>query len=139
MKKKWFLVFFLILNLGFGKSIKSNITKSPKKAFYYSFVPGLGQAYNEKWLKSLIIISLELVSYKSWRNNIYIYSNYEQKDYPLKKHRYLEKRNKYAWWLGIIYIYGMIDSIVDAHLFEFNKLMEESIIENENGEVENEL
>ncbi len=139
MRKKWFLVFFLILNLGFGKSIKSNITKNPKKAFYYSLVPGLGQAYNEKWLKSLIIISLELVSYKSWRNNIYIYSNYEQKDYPLKKHRYLEKRNKYAWWLGIIYVYGMIDSIVDAHLYEFNKLMEESIIENENGEVENEL
>ena len=138
MRKKWFLIFFLILNLGFGKSIKSKITKSPKKAFYYSLVPGLGQAYNEKWLKSLIIISLELVSYKSWRNNIYIYSNYEQEDYPLKRHRYLEKRNKYAWWLGIIYIYGMIDSIVDAHLYEFNNLMEESIIENENGEVENE-
>ena len=139
MRKKWFLVFFLILNLIFGKDIENKITKSPKKAFYYSLVPGLGQAYNEKWLKSLIIISLELVSYKSWRNNIYIYSNYEQNDYPLKRHRYLEKRNKYAWWLGIIYVYGMIDSIVDAHLYEFNKLMEESIIENENGEVENEL
>tara|TARA_B100001250_G_C19571832_1_gene687988 strand:- start:360 stop:776 length:417 start_codon:yes stop_codon:yes gene_type:complete len=138
MRKKWFLVFFLILNLIFGKDIENKITKSPKKAFYYSLVPGLGQAYNEKWLKSLIIISLELVSYKSWRNNIYIYSNYEQNDYPLKRHRYLEKRNKYAWWLGIIYVYGMIDSIVDAHLYEFNKLMEESIIENENEEVKNE-
>ena len=138
MRKKWFLVFFLILNLIFGKDIENKITKSPKKAFYYSLVPGLGQAYNEKWLKSLIIISLELVSYKSWRNNIYIYSNYEQNDYPLKRHRYLEKRNKYAWWLGIIYVYGMIDSIVDAHLYEFNKLMEESIIENQNEEVENE-
>ena len=45
----------------------------------------------------------------------------------MRKHRYLEKRNKYAWWLAIIYIYGMIDSIVDANLSEFNQLMDEKI------------
>ena len=60
-------------------------------------------------------------------NNIHIYKNYEDDQYPLRKHRYLEKRNKYAWWLAIIYIYGMIDSIVDANLSEFNQLMDEKI------------
>ena len=138
MRKKYLLVFFLLLNMSFGKIIEEKITKSSKKAFYYSLIPGFGQAYNEKWLKSLIIVGLEIVSYKSWRNNIYIYDNYDNKDYPLKKHRYLEKRNKYAWWIGIIYIYGMIDSIVDAHLYEFNQLMKEPIIEKKNKEVKNE-
>ena len=37
------------------------------------------------------------------------------------------QKNKYAWWLAIIYIYGMIDSIVDANLSEFNQLMDEKI------------
>jgi len=138
MRKKYLLVFFLLLNMSFGKIIEEKITKSSKKAFYYSLIPGFGQAYNEKWLKSLIIVGLEIVSYKSWRNNIYIYDNYDNKDYPLKKHRYLEKRNKYAWWIGIIYVYGMIDSIVDAHLYEFNQLMKEPIIEKKNKEVKNE-
>ena len=61
------------------------------------------------------------------KQHSHIYNNYENNQYPLSKHRYLEKRNKYAWWLAIIYIYGMIDSIVDANLSEFNQLMDEKI------------
>ena len=45
---------------------------------------------------------------------------------------YLEKRNKFAWWMGIIYIYAMIDAIVDAHLHSFDGLME-SPLEKENS------
>ena len=101
--------------------------KDPKKAFYYSLIPAGGQVYNKKFKKALVIISIEILAYRAWQNNIYIYNNYENNQYPLRKHRYLEKRNKYAWWLAIIYIYGMIDSIVDANLSEFNQLMDEKI------------
>ena len=69
-----------------------------------------------------------LITYDDKNNDgIINYNNYENNQYPLRKHRYLEKRNKYAWWLAIIYIYGMIDSIVDANLSDFNQLMDEKI------------
>ena len=45
----------------------------------------------------------------------------------MSKHRYLEKRNKFAWWVVFIYVYGMIDAVVDAHLNSFNRVMAENI------------
>ena len=96
--------------------------KDPKKAFYFSLMPGMGQAYNGKLLKSAIIIGLEVSAYNAWKNNAEMYEDYHM-DFPLKKHRYLEKRNKYAWWIGIIYVYAMIDAVVDAHLNSFDTLM----------------
>ena len=119
----------LLISVVRGEIPKKEIKKDPKIAFYYSLIPGMGQAYNRKWLKSVIIIGLEVSSYNAWVNNLSIYNNYDAGTYSLKKHRYLEKRNKYAWWLGIIYIYGMIDSIVDAHLHKFDNLMESSLEE----------
>ena len=43
------------------------------------------------------------------------------------KTRYLQKRNKYAWWVIFLYFYGMIDALVDAHLSPFNEVMDEPI------------
>ena len=51
---------------------------------------------------------------------------------PLNK-RYLEKRNKYAWWVIFIYFYSMIDAMVDAHLSPFDQVMN-TIIEDTKGE-----
>ncbi len=98
--------------------------KDSKKAFIYSLFPGMGQAYNGKWIKSALVIGLEASAYVSWQENLKKYRDYNNNDYPLNRHRYLEKRNKFAWWMGIIYIYAMIDAIVDAHLHSFDDLME---------------
>ena len=46
---------------------------------------------------------------------------------------YLEKRNKYVWWIGFIYIYGLIDAIVDAHLHPFEDVMAEELGNNQNS------
>ena len=47
----------------------------------------------------------------------------------------IEKRNKYAWWVGFIYVYGMIDALVDAHLSPFTEVMGSSMgSEQKNGE-----
>ena len=126
MIPKYIFLFFLI-NMVYGKSADLKPKKDPKKAFYYSLIPAGGQVYNKKFKKALVIISIEIMVYRAWLNNIHIYNNYENNQYPLRKHRYLEKRNKYAWWLALIYIYGMIDSVVDANLSEFNQLMDEKI------------
>jgi hypothetical protein len=122
-------IFILILITGFilGQNNKSCKAKKTKVAFYYSLIPGLGQIYNGKWIKSAMFIGLEIASIDAWSKNKSIYNKFENGDYPLRKNRYLEKRNKYAWWIGFIYVYAMIDAIVDAHLYPFDSIMESPI------------
>ena len=110
--------------------------KDSKKAFIYSLLPGMGQVYNGKWIKSALVIGLEASAYVSWQENLKKYRDYYSNDYPLNRHRYLEKRNKFAWWMGIIYVYAMIDAIVDAHLHSFDDLME-SPLDQENSKGNN--
>ena len=131
---------FLLLFLTFGKSQDTTaITiKSPKKAFALSLVPGLGQVYNGKWIKSALIIGLEVSSFMAWKLNLDRYNNYDSNNFPLRKYRYLEKRNKYAWWMGIIYVYSMIDAVVDSHLHSFDHLMNKPIEIIKNSEEKNE-
>lgn len=118
-----------------GQNNESYKTKKPKVAFYYSLIPGLGQVYNGKWIKSAMFIGLEIVSINAWSKNKTIYNKFEDRGYPLRKNRYLEKRNKYAWWIGFIYVYAMIDAIVDAHLHPFESIMESPIESERKGEI----
>ena len=131
---------FLLLFLTVGKSQDTTaITiKSPKKAFALSLVPGLGQVYNGKWIKSALIIGLEVSSFMAWKLNLDRYNNYDSNNFPLRKYRYLEKRNKYAWWMGIIYVNSMIDAVVDSHLHSFDHLMNKPIEIIKNSEEKNE-
>ena len=127
------ILFVLLIGLANGQDLKKERIKDPKKAFYFSLIPGMGQVYNGKLFKSAIVIGLEIAAYNACLNNLDIYNNYENGNYPLRKHRYLEKRNKYTWWVGIIYVYAMIDAVVDAHLYKFDHIMDSSI---ENGKKE---
>jgi hypothetical protein len=122
-----------LIGLSYGQDLRKERIKDPKKAFYFSLIPGMGQVYNGKLLKSAIVIGLEIAAYNACLNNLDIYNNYENGNYPLRKHRYLEKRNKYTWWVGIIYVYAMIDAVVDAHLYKFDHVMDSSL---ENGKKE---
>ena len=117
-------LFVIAINIVLANEERSIENKDPKKAFYFSLVPGMGQLYNGKLIKSAIFIGLEISAYVAWKDNSGKYSSYDSNNYPLKKHRYLEKRNKYAWWIGIIYFYAMIDAVVDAHLNSFDSLMD---------------
>ena len=119
------IILILMIGFVFALPLKEEKLKNSKIAFYWSLVPGLGQAYNGKWVKSISIVGLELAAYDAWNENKFFYNNYKD-TYPLskhRKHRYLQKRNKYAWWIGFIYVYGMIDAVVDAHLHNFDHLM----------------
>ena len=115
------------INIVLANEERSIENKDPKKAFYFSLIPGMGQLYNGKLIKSAIFVGLEISAYVAWKDNSGKYKSYDSNNYPLKKHRYLEKRNKYAWWIGIIYFYAMIDAVVDAHLNSFDSLMDSPI------------
>ena len=122
--RHWIATFLLISTVFALQDTLEVKRKDSKNAFIYSLFPGMGQAYNGKWIKSALVIGLEASAYVSWQENLKKYRDYDSNDYPLNRHRYLEKRNKFAWWMGIIYIYAMIDAIVDAHLHSFDDLME---------------
>ena len=133
IKKSTVLLPLIILPV-FGSSADSTFIKSPKTAFIASVIPGGGQIYNGKLIKGLAIMTLEVMALQLWRENSDIYSGYDSGDYRLAKGRYLEKRNKYAWWVVFLYFYSMIDAIVDAHLSPFNEVMDANIdIEEEKG------
>ena len=114
----------------------SDSIKSPKNAALSSIIPGGGQLYNGKKFKAGLILAGEVLAIVNWHNNSQLYNSYNADndvDYPLPKYRYLEKRNKYVWWIGFIYIYGLIDAIVDAHLHPFEDVMAEELGNNQNS------
>ena len=113
--------------------VDSTLNKNPRQAFLFSLVPGGGQFYNQKYIKGSIVMGLETLALLSWLENSKIYKNYDAEEYPLKQNRYLEKRNKYAWWVIFLYFYSMIDAMVDAHLSPFDDIMSTSI-EDKRGE-----
>ena len=134
MRLQFPIILILMIGFVFALPLKEEKLKNSKIAFYWSLVPGLGQAYNGKWVKSISIVGLELAAYAAWAENKDSYNNFKD-TYPLPKHRYLQKRNKYAWWIGFIYVYGMIDAVVDAHLHNFDHLMASPLENDKKGEI----
>jgi len=122
------LILIVFCSYLFPLEVDSLKAKTPANAAKYGAIfPGGGQVYNGRWLKAAFLLSLEAASIYQWSLNGDIYKNYDSGNYSLRKHRYLEKRNKYAWWAVFIYIYGMLDAVVDAHLNPFNSVMTENI------------
>jgi hypothetical protein len=130
------LFFSLLLSYNLSAQINevdSTLIKNPRQAFLFSLVPGGGQFYNQKYIKGSLVMGLETLALYSWLENSKIYKNYDSEEYSLRQNRYLEKRNKYAWWVIFLYFYSMIDAMVDAHLSPFDDIMSTSI-EDERGE-----
>ena len=124
------LFFSLLLSYNLSAQINevdSTLIKNPRQAFLFSLVPGGGQFYNQKYIKGSLVMGLETLAFYSWLENSKIYKNYDSEEYSLRQNRYLEKRNKYAWWVIFLYFYSMIDAMVDAHLSPFDDIMSTSI------------
>ena len=124
------LFFSLLLSYNLSAQINevdSTLIKNPRQAFLFSLVPGGGQFYNQKYIKGSLVMGLETLALYSWLENSKIYKNYDSEEYSLRQNRYLEKRNKYAWWVIFLYFYSMIDAMVDAHLSPFDEIMSTSI------------
>jgi len=126
MKYCLFLFFIIVISVSKTSAQDSLSIVSPKKAAYSSIIPGGGQLYNRKFIKAGIIIALEGWAFSSYKTNSDYYNNYDS-NLSLSRTRYLQKRNKYVWWMGFIWFYGLIDAIVDAHLYPFQNVMKSSI------------
>ena len=93
-----FLVSFIFSNTYLDIESKKNKSK-------VNVVPILGQINNGKYIKGLLLTSLQGYS-------IYKFSDYN-------KNNQISKRNTYAWWILGLYFYGVIDAYVDSSLKNF--------------------
>jgi len=104
------------------------MTKSPWGAVLRSaIIPGLGQFYNESYLKIPVIWGLGIWFGYEWQqnNNLYVYyrNKYVRTGQSLDKSNrtfYRDQRDLFTIYMVIVYIANLVDAYVDANLFDFN-------------------
>ncbi|MCZ7556829.1 MAG: DUF5683 domain-containing protein [Bacteroidia bacterium] len=109
--------------------------KSPLGAVLRSAIlPGLGQFYNEAYWKVPVVLGLtgfliygvvtEHATYTDYRDqyDASITTDVPSGNLRLKLFRefYRDRRDTYAWWLLIAYLFQIADAFVDAHLYSFD-------------------
>ena len=127
--RKILLIIFLTLILISLSAEEKVIKKQPFKAAVLScFIPGGGQFYNGKYIKSGFILALEgsfigLAAYHHLEAEKY-YDKYKvslsETDYN-EYVKYYERRQSDFFWIGTVIFLSAIDAYVDAHLFDFEE------------------
>jgi hypothetical protein len=150
--KPYYLIFFLAL---FNNLVAQNISnlfindtnklevnalpkldyKSPGKAAIYSAaLPGLGQFYNESYLKIPVIYGVGaffLYEYLSYDKKFNDYSNRFDMSittdnpngnnyYKTYREYYRDQRDAFLWYGGFLYLLNVLDAFIDAHLYSFD-------------------
>lgn len=93
-------------------------TRNPTLALYLSIIPGGGQIYNHKYLKSLIFGGAFVYYSLRYQDAAKTYD----KTMLDSDHR---TRNDQAWMMGLTWALGLIDAYVDAQLYNFDKYIVE--------------
>lgn len=124
------LLFLFLANL-FGQQkmdfrTEEEQLKDPQIALNKALLfPGMGQLYNEQKVKGYTLIAAEIFSLWSFNENRKKYKNYDQNDSNSQEY-YLRERNRFAWIAIGLYFYGILDAVVEAHLDEFDKIVEKN-------------
>jgi Family of unknown function (DUF5683) len=105
--------------------------KNPRVAMIcHTLLPGLGQVYNGRRLKVALMTGFASYYYgTTWLN----YQKYKAAEaardqyapgsepYEFRNQRaefYKEEARTYLWWSGAVWLIGLIDSWIDAHLYD---------------------
>ena len=127
--KNSFILFLLSTTFIFSQynDVDTLQSKSPQTAAIRSFVfPGGGQYYNGQPIKGAVLSTLGVASAVLYMDFSEKYKNSEGVSQSDKKN-FLHQRNRYGWWIIIVYIYGLLDAVVEAHLHPFNEVMSEDL------------
>ncbi|HIC52118.1 MAG TPA: hypothetical protein EYO96_05630 [Candidatus Marinimicrobia bacterium] len=108
------LMIFLAPHQSSAQADSLAVERLPKKAVFYSIIPGGGQIYNGKYLKAVLVLGAEIYSAYNFQVSRDNYNSTGLESYR-------QDRNKYAWWMGFAYIYGLLDALVDSHLSAFDE------------------
>lgn len=92
---------------------KADSSKSPVGAALRSFfIPGWGQWYNEKKLKSAGVFLVE--------TGLFSYTLYQVREYNKHGDETIHKRrNTLFWWSFFVHLASVTDAYVDAYLYRF--------------------
>jgi hypothetical protein len=132
---KYLLVAILVFSLAFisGRLHALEYQKNPYLAMLYStLLPGGGQLYNRKYVKSAVVVGLQawLISmavndndkiehYKDLMNGVES-SDPAYLSYKSKRESYKEELHSDYWWIGTVLALSVADAFVDAHLYNYN-------------------
>jgi hypothetical protein len=103
-------------------------TKSPLLAMGLSAaVPGLGQIYDENYWKPPIIWAVGGYWIYEWLTLNKNYKDFRNKNsqnpsdqYVRLRDFYRDERDKFAWFLGALYVLNIVDAYAGAHLYDFD-------------------
>ena len=110
MIRKFSLLILIFFSFSQESYIDSTQIKNPTISWKLSIIPGIGQIYNGNYYKTFFIHSTLSAAYSEVKNR-----------------KSINKRNTMAWWIFGIYILGILDAYVDAHLTSFPKNKENKI------------
>ena len=110
--------------------------KDPNIALKKSLIfPGVGQLYNDQKIKGYTLIAAELFSLYNFNENRKKYKDFNE-SYGKSQDYYLRERNRFAWIAIGLYFYGILDSVVEAHLDDFDKIVKENDPQSETGDID---
>ena len=134
-------ILFILLSLSFSQKkidlrTAEEQAKNPNIALKRSLIfAGAGQLYNDQKIKGYTLIAAELFSLYSFNENRKKYKDYNE-SYNKSQDYYLRERNRFAWIAIGLYFYGILDSVVEAHLDDFDKIVKENDPLSETGDID---
>lgn len=112
--------------------------KDPKIALKKSITfPGMGQIYNDQKIKGYSLMAAEIFSLWSFNENRKKHKNYSESDAKSQDY-YLRERNRFAWMAIGLYFYGILDSVVEAHLDNFDEIVKQNNPVEKEGDIDGE-
>ena len=136
-----FIIFFTSLSFAQQKvdfRTPEEQAKDPKIALKKSLTfPGMGQIYNDQKIKVYSLMAAEIFSLWSFNENRKKHKNYSESDAKSQDY-YLRERNRFAWMAIGLYFYGILDSVVEAHLDNFDGIVKQNNPVEKEGDIDGE-
>jgi hypothetical protein len=120
--------------------------KTPLVAVFSNMVlPGLGEVYNGRRLKAALMVGLSSFYVgEAWLNYKRSVIRRKARDsYPVNTRSWYsqnewfvyhkEQAKDYLWWSGAVWVIGMLDAYIDAHLFDLRGFSPEKSPEGTDG------
>jgi len=105
---KYWIIFLFVFRICTSQDLEyidSTKVRNPRLAWKLSVIPGMGQLYNGKYIKTIGFIGAEY----------FAVSRYIE----LKNENKIGLRNTYSWWVFGLFVWNMLDAYVDAQLSTF--------------------
>ena len=97
----------------------------------------MGQIYNDQKIKGYSLMAAEIFSLWSFNENRKKHKNFSESDAKSQDY-YLRERNRFAWMAIGLYFYGILDSVVEAHLDNFDEIVKQNNPVEKEGDIDGE-